>query len=332
MERGRDIIPSFLSLKSTPQYDDGGAFDNWALRFGEVQKIIYPDEEASRSKKFVEYNVFVQHRQANTGTGTIYYNCMLNNAFGGIADRCQYMLRAPDKPSVATEKNGLGLGSKVLILCLNGEQNNAYIVGGKRDPDHNDDFDKKAKDLGHFYYWTFNGITMYVDKDGQFLLEYGGKREIDGKRSDDVDEGNTKTALKLLKDGNASLADKDAKTGLYIDHGNGEFLISRDKKFKLGDATDKMLLGESFRQNHKQMHGKLKQMFSTLKDLLQQAGTQLNTTVSTAPGAPIPTVQAAGALLISASQVAGQISQAIDSFETAGENKNSYLSDKNFSD
>lgn len=331
MERGRDIIPSHLGLIETPRFDDGGVFDDVRLRYGEVQEIIYPDDDRSRSKKFVEYNVFVQYRDGGVGTGVIYTNCMLADGLGSLADSTHFMLRAPETPSIKDKKNyGLGKGSKVLIACLNGERSNAYIVGGKRDPE--DERDKKSKDLGHHYSWEFNGMAVFVNKDGEYELLYRGKTDIDGKVNKDVADDAKNSRLQFLKNGNINLATKDGKQQVLLDSENGKVSIQRDKALEIGEHTDKMLLGESFRKNHKQMHDEMKQQFGLLKDLLQQAGTQLSSAVSTAPGAPIPTVQAAGALLVTASQVAGQLQQAIDDFEVAGEEKNSYLSKKNSSD
>ncbi len=329
MEIGRTILPSHMGLTSTPQWSDGGVFDEWRIRYGEIQEIIYPDDDRSVSKKFTEYNVLVQFRDSGAGTALIFNNCLLSNMLGGLADHCEYTLRAPKTPSIKDSKNyGLGLGNKVLIACLNGERSNAYIIGGKRDPqDGGDD-----KDKGHHYSWLFNGIKAEVNKDGEYILTYTGMTKIDGKLDDSVDSKSPGSSLSMLKNGDMKLLTKDAKQLIHLDNVNGKLILKRDKALEIGDATDAMLLGKSFRDGHKQMHDKLKQLFGTAKDLAQQAGTQLSSAVSTAPGAPIPTVQSAGALLIGLSQVFNQMSQAIDAFEQGAQAKNSYLSKKNSSD
>lgn len=336
MDRGRDIIPSHMGLAETPRWDDGGVFDDVRLRYGEVQEILYPDDEKNRSKKFVEYNVFVQYRDGGVGTGVIYTNVLLADGLGSLADSTHFTLRAPETPSIKDKQDyGLGLGSKVLIACLNGERSNAYIISGKRDP--TDDRDKKAKDLGHHFSWIFNGISAFINKDGEAELLYRGKTNIDGKVNKDVDSNAPNSKIQFLKNGNINLGTRENKQQVLLDNENGKVIIQRDKFLEIGDATDKMLLGETFRTNHKQMHDEMKQQFTIAKNLLQQAAIQLNTAGGSIAGpflsaAAGSNLIAASQLLVQVSNVMGQLSQAIDDFEVNGEEKNSYLSKKNKSD
>lgn len=315
------------------QYDDGDSQSNVALRIGEIQEIVWPSDKRNLNKKFTEYTVLVQHRVRGIGVTKMYNHCVLSNMFGGLADRAVWTPRVEKTPSTSQKNQSIGLGAKVLLACINGESNNAVIIGGMRDAsDKTDQDDANSKDLGHYASFIFNGISAFINKDGELRLAYKGKTNIDGKKNDDAKDSQVGTTFSLLKNGNAVLSDKDAKNAITIDHENSKVIIARDKAFELGDATDKMLLGESFRKSQQQMNNKLKQMFSTMKDLLQQAGTQLNSAVGTAPGAPIPAVTAAGALLVAASVVAGQMGQAIDSFEQDGQQKNSFLSKRNSAD
>jgi hypothetical protein len=124
-------------------------------------------------------------------------------------------------------------------------------MGGVRDETDTDGKvkgldDTAVKDLGHHLYFNFNGISFYVDKDGQAALSYNGLTKIDG--STDVDKKNNGTALKLLKNGDARFSDKDNKNGIFIDHQNSKVVVKRDKAFELGDASDKMLLGRELPQ------------------------------------------------------------------------------------
>jgi hypothetical protein len=241
---GRDIVPSHLSVSSTERYHDGGVFDNTRLRFGEVQEVVYPNDPKSLSKKFVEYSVFVQHRSNNgTALGKMYNHVTLANTFGGLADQCHWTLRADATPSTKQKgANGLGKGSKVVMLCLNGENNNAVILGGLRDQADVSGFGgKEAKDLGHYFHFNFNGVSADIDKDGQFTLVYGGKTEVDGTTK--VDSSKVGTQFQLDKDGNAKLGDKDGKNLFMIDHANSKVVIKRDSAFELGEASDFMLLG-----------------------------------------------------------------------------------------
>ena len=338
MNRGRDIIPSHFGLSETPSYDDGGAFDNAQLRFGEVQKVLYPDNEANRSKKFVEYNVFVQHRDGHVGVGTMYTNCLIASMFGGAADIFTYSLRVPETPSTEDKKakGGLGLGSKVLILCLNGERNSAYIVGGKRDPER-DDFDKNAKDLKQYLIWRFNGITAFINKDGELDITYGGKTDIDGSTNSDVKDEVKNSRVQFKKNGDINLLTGDGKQVVKLDNENGKVIIKRDKNLEIGDATDEMLLGKSFRDAQKQKNNKIKGYAKAAKNFMQQAAIQLNTAGGAVAGPFLAAT--AGSNLIAASQLLqqaaaqfDQIAQALDDFEQAAGQRNSFLSKKNKSD
>lgn len=331
---GGDIIPSILAVhqRSSAAEETGSLnFNNFFLRVGEVIELVYPDDTRSRSGRLLEYRVLVQESTFTAGAGRIYENCLLINTFGGIADFCNYTLRVDKTEN--RDKAGLAMGSKVLILCVNGEQNTALIIGGVRDQTDTRDKDI-IKDLGHNLHWQFNGINATINKDGELEILYKGKTNIDGKVNDDVDSNAPNAKIQFLKNGNINIGTRDNKQQVLLDNENGKISIQRDKALEIGEHTDKMLLGESFRNNHKQMHDEMKQQFNLMKDILQQAGTQLNTAgaATLAPGAPIPGLQAAGALLIAASQIAGQLAQTIDDFEVAGQGKNSYLSKKNSSD
>lgn len=334
-ERGRDIIPSHLGLGWTPRHSDGDAYNEYLLRFGEVQKIIYPDDDASRTKKVVEYDVWVQHRANGTGAGVMYCNCRLGSLFGGVADDSSHTLRVPKTPSTKEKgSNGLGLGSKVLLLCINGERNNAVIVGGMRDPKAED---KDAKDKGHNFFAVFNGVSVVVDKDGQLTVTYGGKTEVDGKKSDDVKDEQVGSYVKFGKNGNISVSDKDGKNSVVIDHENKKVLIKRDEAFELGDATDKMLLGQSFRDAEKQKNEKVQKLTDQISQLRQQQSTALTTAAGKvlgpfmSAGAAVDLAQA-GALGIAISQLEKQVAEAIGAFEQAAGQKNSFLSKKNSAD
>lgn len=334
------VIPSFMGISRTEAAYDGDAFGNGLLRVGEVIEIVYPDDDRSRSKKFIEYRVLVQQRSNYTGNSKIYENCQLWNPLAGLADRFWYTLRydttPPDK-----RKESLGKGSKVLVLCINGESNTAVIMGGVRDEVDNDGKvkgldDTKIKDLGHHLYFNFNGISFYVDKDGQCALTYNGKTKIDG--TTDVDSDNTGTALKLLKNGDARFADKDNKNSIFIDHQNSKIVIKRDNAFELGDATDKMLLGESHRNAQKQMHQDLSVNFDSLQNVVKIAAQEL-TSAGGSMGTPItgavaaaPHVTLAAQMLSLAATYIAQLKQAIDKFEQAAGQKNSFLSKKNKAD
>lgn len=307
---GRDIIPAHLALHETPRHYDGDVFDNVRVRFGEVQGIVYPDDAKSRSKTFAEYSVYVQYRSNGVMAAKLYENCVLVNQFGGLADQETFTLRFEKNPS--TRQKGmtkLGKGSKVLIACINGETERAVIIGGVRDPQ---DSDKDLKDNGHNYHWLFNGVSLDVNKDGEVTLKYSGATDIDGKTS--ADSSKTGSLITLDKDGH-----------VIIKHRAGVLT---------GEATDHTLLGESYRKEQQKMHNQLLSLINTLKGLLQTAGAALTTASTTAipPFTPPVAVAPAGVALTTAANVAGQMAQAIQDFEQAAGQKNSFLSKDNKSD
>lgn len=223
-----DVVPAHLS---GAHYYDGNAFGNVRLRPGEVQAIYGKNHAMNVSKKFTEYDVYVQHRANHTAVSKMYNHVYAMDAFGGIADTYTYTLRADASGNRFPLKPGLG--SKVLILCLNGENDNAVIIGGIRDS--NGPVDDPA--LGHHLHWRFNGIDASINKDGELVIEYQGAQNNDGSLADGVDEKSTGTTITFSKDGNVEIADavKDgdqtvAKNLILLDHVNSKIVITADKE------------------------------------------------------------------------------------------------------
>jgi len=220
-----DVIPSFLQGPG-----DGWAptfLGNHALHTGEVQEVIYPSDERSRSKKFIEYSVFVQHRENGTAITKIYPNCVLMNAFGGFADHVTYTLRADktaDKKDQKKQAGEPGKGSKVLILCLNGETNSAIIIGGVRDVALDKD-PKTAAEKGHNLSFEFNGVAFEIDKDGQLTLTVKGATDAEGKTKNDK----LPSTLKVEKDGKVTASTKGGKNSIVIEQ-TGKVTVTSEKE------------------------------------------------------------------------------------------------------
>jgi len=320
-----DVIPSFLGRRSN-EYYDGDMFDNIRLRAGEVQEIVYPDDERNLSGRFTEYRVLVQHRANGTAVTKMYDHCLLANFLGGLADKVHYTLR-PEPSDADSQKNGVGKGSKVLLLCVNGESDNAVILSGMRDGADQTDAQSKAKDLGHHFYFNFNGISFFVDKDGQAVFTYNGKTDIDGKTNSDVDSKAVGTTLKFTNDGNAQFADKDAKNALTIDHANKKVTIAREEKFEIGNANEAFVLGTTYRKAEHKLNNKLKDQLDTLNQQLIQVTRALQTCKT------LPTIISGLALAATAiqqcAQAVSQMKSAISDFES---DDSKYISTKNFGD
>lgn len=284
-----ETIPSFYKL-STPGVDDShynGMFSNNMLRLGEVQEILYPDDKLNRSKKFIEYNVLVYNYENGTFNSIVYHNCMEINSFAGLADKMSFTLRADDTVSKAKKSSFVssGLGSKVLVLCLNGARDQGVIIGGVRDD--KDETEKSPKEKGHNLHFNFNGIDLAINKDGELILQYQGKTEADGKINKDVDKNAVGTTLTIHKNGNFVVSTKDNKQTVTINHEKKTIDIVADSAYtvkakdvnvaasgsvaitdksgtsikgsgvKVGDATDAWMKGTSYRSAQAQMHSQV---------------------------------------------------------------------------
>ena len=272
------VVPSFLSLFSTEPTQDEAFGDN-VLRQGEIKEVIYPDDDKSFTKQYIEYTIWCQYKLNGVGSGRKYFGAIIMNDFASLADKTCQILRVNPKAGQpkANDKDqnapsGLGLGSKVLFLCINGETAFPIIIGGLPDPK---DQSQKAVDLkdGEVQYTTeFNGITTEINKDGEYTLTYGGKTDIEGKT--DVDDDVRGTFINFDKDGGLTFSDQKSDNSLYINHQDGQVEVQRKNKFILGDGADKMLRGTSFRDAETSMHSTMQGIYKSIAQLVQNVGTQ----------------------------------------------------------
>lgn len=346
------IVPSYLGVIGRGSDQSSAFIGNNTLRIGEVKQIIYPDDDKSISKKYIEYLVEVAHRSNGGLSSTLYIGCMVNYLFGGYADRAHYTLRADTKKE--GERGGIGVGSKVLMSCINGMHNMAVIFGGI--PDVND---KKAreekKDDGHNLFFEFNGCQFTINKDGELQLMFRGATKVDGELTDSAVKEAEGSSLLINKEGNISFFTKDKNQYIEINHKDkklniqaqkewnttvkGTINITADKKVNIksegvyvGDATDKWPLFSTYRQNEGQMNSKVAAQFNALQGLLQTAGINLTVgaTLNAIDGSlATGNFSAAGSSLLSAASLCSQIGSAIQTFEGSAE---IYLSKKNKND
>jgi hypothetical protein len=236
------VVPSWLSLRMRGDTDDMGDLTNNALRVGEVKEIIYPSDPLNINKRFIEYTVEVQHRDGyGPGTSVMYRGCTVMNLFGGKADVFRYTLRK-DEDGKASE-DGIGVGSKVLLLCPNGTTSRAIIIGGVRDT-KTDETTVESKDDGHNLYFEFNGVAVAIDKDGQLKIEMKGPTKVDGTldTTRGSSEADVPTTIEITKKGNFKLSTKDNNQYLFIDHENKQAEFHFDKDWKVttnGTVTEK---------------------------------------------------------------------------------------------
>lgn len=234
-----DVIPSFYETRAIGATDGSGAFENVRLRYGEVKRVVHPDAPASRSKRFIEYDVLVPHRENDTAVTKLYQNCLLVNPLGGLADYEVWTLR-PSRPQPggagADDFVELGLGSKVLLLCINGEHAEAVILGGIRD-ERSTDVGRKAR--GHHYERVFNGVTTTVEDDGSWQVEVKGKTADDGTMAEDADKDGAGTKVRIGADGTWQVSTAGGAQSITINHKAGTVEVNSAKKLTLlGDRIE----------------------------------------------------------------------------------------------
>lgn len=338
------VVPSFQGLKPRGRAEDTGNFTNLALRMGEVKDIIYPDDTRSISKRLIEYTVEVQHRDGNrAGTTSLYKGCLVANLFGGAADLIRYTLRKDDQS--ITGNNGIGNGSKVLLLCVNGQTTRAMILGGLRDIKV-DTQTVETKSDGHNFEFEFNGVNSTVNKDGELAIRFRGATAADGSLLPGAGK-NGPTTLSLLKDSSwectvgssISITARDdilveSTSGTWTAKASGQSFI-KSAGLQVGAATDNMVLGSTYRRAEGQLHNQLQAAFQSLNTMLLAIGTQLSSAgasmVTPVTGAvtAAPAIALAGATATAAAGVCAQAMSALATFEAQAA---SYLSTKNKSD
>ncbi len=226
-----DVLPSFYDVQPVGDLEryDGLAFSNTALRVGEVRALVRPEHPRSRTKKFNEYDVFVTHRENGTVATKMYHNCILANPFGGVADKAVWTLRNDPSSDVKTD----GVGSKVLLLCVNGEHSSAVILGGVR---NSRDTDRGAEALGHHLEFVFNGTKFETHDDGSWTLTNLGKTKADGSADPNRNAG-AGTTVKVEANGTFTVHTKDNKQSVIIDHVAGTTTITADSDLILKGAN-----------------------------------------------------------------------------------------------
>jgi len=271
-----EVIPHYLDVVDTTIGRTGslGVFNNVALRVGEVVGVIYPDQPNSISKRFLEYTVIIQQRDgSDPGAPTTYPNVLVSNLFGGVADKLDYTLRVQTK---SDKNSGYGDGSKVLVLCINGESNSACIIGGIKDAVAT----RKAgivaeKTDGHNLNFAFNGIEALIDGDGQLILTMQGATDPDNKPRSDVDTEAVGASITMSNDGSVTIA--NSSENFQIDRPNHQIHLNAESNITLdsggvliGDATDAMILGTTYRRAEDEL-------FNNMANSLFAMGTNLTT-------------------------------------------------------
>ena len=325
------VLPHYLGARQIGSLKSQGLYDSIGLLVGEVKGVVYPDDPKSISKKFIEYTVAVQYRRgADAGAAVEFRGCQVMNGIAGVADVMQLTLRPDLNPHQA--KRAFGTGSKVLMLCVNGDSSRPIIIGGIRNLE--DRGDSRAD--GHNLYFEFNGLSFAINKDGEATVQFKGPTKWDGTLDTDKgasdDHGPTK--VQFLKNGNLVISTKDQSQSITIDHENKKVAFAFDSEWSvnvngkssisigedltvtagttialsckagvsitssglsIGKATDAMLKGTTFRQYQADMHSNLMSQLAQLSANLAAAGTALAGSQFLAAGSQLGQAAAAAA-------------------------------------
>lgn len=221
-----ETVPSFYKTAPVGEYPryDGEAFSNFLLRSGEVKRIIKPTDSKSRTKKFLEYDVLVEHRENGTATSKIYRNCLNFNSFCGLADKHIMTLRIDDtEKTSANPITANGFGSKVILLCLNGEHSQALILGGIR---HDGDSDIGLEGVTDIR--VFNGTAIKIKNDGSYSIQVDGATKADGTARDDrVDGGGS--SVQVAANGDITISTADNAQAIVVSNSDRTISVAADQ-------------------------------------------------------------------------------------------------------
>lgn len=345
------VIPSYLT-PTWGQVVKSQQFDNTALRVGEVEEIIYSTSKQSMAKTAVEYRVAVMTRDSGGAVATVSYpNCRIANLFGGGADTFRYTLRArvvdPQTHKVTSN------GSKVLILCINGQSQQAFIVGGIPDSPP-----VAKEDAGHNLFAEFNGTSCTIDSKGALQFQFRGATDAANKLLESAKEENSDSFLRLLSDGGIKAETPKAAQYLFLNHADKKLEFQADEAWnvhankkisidagdaidiqgkssgnlqvsggltlkssgvRIGAATDATMMGTTYRAAQQTMH-------STMSGILNGIVTSLT---AVAGGLSATAPAAAAALTSTTIPLVVSLGNAITSFESQSAR---FLSQKNLSD
>jgi len=346
------VIPSYL-VPVQGQVVRSQQFDNTALRVGEIEEIIYSTSKQSMSKTAIEYRVAVMTRDSGGAVATVSYpNCRIANLFGGGADTFSYTLRArvvdPQTHKITSN------GSKVLILCINGQSQQAFIIGGIPDSP------PVAKESdGHNLFAEFNGTSCTIDSEGALQFQFRGATDATNKLLGSAKEENSNSFLQMLSDGGIKAGTKDSAQYIFLNHADKKLELQADEawnvkvnkkmSFDVGDtidmqgrssgnlqvsggltlkssgvrtgsATDATMMGTTYRAAQQTMHSTTIGVLNGLAASLGASGVSLQLVPITAP---------VGVALAALVPMIVSLTNAITSFESQSAR---FLSQKNLSD
>jgi len=255
-----DVVPSIYQTRPVGRGKAGRPFGNLALRPGEVKRVTWPEDPDSRTRRWVEYDVLVQHQDEDgSGGARMYHNVVHAASLGGPADDHFYALRTPDQqvPGQEAQILEVGNGSKVLMLCINGAESQAVILAALRDQRGSD---KGRSGRGVHWDWVYNGARVLISDDGGVKLTRGGPTDAGGDA-----RGDTSTAgasVELAADGSISAGTGNGEASWKLDQQGQSALLAAQSQatvdaptIRLGkSAVDAIPLGTTQQVQERLLH------------------------------------------------------------------------------
>jgi hypothetical protein len=232
------IVPSFLQVSARGQSHAGPSLlTNYVLRHGEVKQIVLPDDPESQLGETVEYVVEVSHREEEGPTAsTIYRGVTALNALGGSADRTV----ATYRPDNSGSEKAVGDGSRVLLLCVSGDQSKAVILGGMQPLPTSSDSEK-----GHHYTFEFNGAYFNVNNEGEVQFVHKGPTNADGSVQEQYqDYGGAN--VRFDKNGDVIVSAPGGEQYFKLNHKDNQTELQADKKLLITSHGQTEVVGDDY--------------------------------------------------------------------------------------
>lgn len=353
------VVPSFLSTRAGAGHSGfARSMMEMGLREGLVVAVHAPSADTNTNKHYYEYDVKVDHVDNGTHTEIIFPRARLGNSFGGVADFVRWRPRLGGR---ASNDDGaiFSTGSRVYVMCVNGNTKSAIILGGAQHPVGSD----PEGDEEPLFVFEFNGIRAEIHPNGDFKLIHRGATDPMGVVEED-DATKNGTSITMDAEGDILIGTgADSQNLIHLDSQGKRIHITGEEEVEIeaggnvkinstgvltGGATDYTIMGTTYRTAQQALHQTVMPLLVSLSGLLATAGAQVAAaggSMATAAGfhsipvagpilgvAPLTTasgaLSGAGATLAAAAPLVTSIMAAIQGFEAAGP----YLSTKNRSD
>lgn len=213
----KPIIPSsLLSLAGDELSAYKQNYNDFTLKSGIVIKTYEVDDDALEAIngpiKSVRYDVLAISQNQDLGTSSVVYKkCRALQSFGGIGDFFEYKLRQPEKDVKVVEDPQDQNGSIVLMMCLNGVQDTAVIIGALSHPKRQTTLTKEA---GQHLEGEYNGVNWQINDDGELTVTFKSATDNNGKPENEEAGG---SFFKMDKDGSFELNSGEGSEQIRID-------------------------------------------------------------------------------------------------------------------